>query len=146
MPNNSQIPKDHFDFIQIGTIYTVFKEKFGTPQQSGYVKSAWGKIVLNKEINVSALEGLEESQFIWIIFVFHRKEDIDSNSKIMLSNWESNRPNPIGMTLAKLIKVEGRTIHVSGIDIINDTPILDIKPYHYKDAVEEEYLKKVRTP
>lgn len=50
------------------------------------------------------------------------------------------------MTLAKLIKVEGRTIHVSGIDIINDTPILDIKPYHYKDAVEEEYLKKVRTP
>jgi len=44
------------------------------------------------------------------------------------------------MTLAKLERVEGRTVHVSGIDIINETPILDIKPYHYKDAVQEPYL------
>lgn len=50
------------------------------------------------------------------------------------------------MTLAKLDKVEGRTIHVSGIDIISETPILDIKPYHYKDAVEEVYHSKLKTP
>jgi len=64
----------------------------------------------------------------------------------MLSNWESNWPNPIGMTLAKLDKVEGRTIHVSGIDIISETPILDIKPYHYKDAIESVYLSKLKSP
>jgi len=124
-------------------MFTVFKEKFGTPQQSGYVKSARGKIILNKEINISALEGLDESNFIWVIYVFHWKEDINDSSKMTLSNWETNRPNPIGMTLAKLEKVEGRTIHVSGIDIINETPILDIKPYHYKDAVDEHYMARV---
>ena len=52
-------------------MFTVFKEKFGTPQQSGYVKSARGKIILNKEINISPLEGLDESNFIWVIYVFN---------------------------------------------------------------------------
>ena len=50
------------------------------------------------------------------------------------------------MTLAKLDKVEGRTIHVSGIDIISETPVLDIKPYHYKDAIEEVYQQKLKSP
>jgi len=97
--------KDHYDFTSIGTIYTVFREKFGTPQQSGYVKNAKGKIVLNKEISISALDGLEESKYIWIIFVFHLKEDEEQNYS--LSSRDSNRPNPVGMSLAKLEKIEG---------------------------------------
>jgi tRNA (adenine37-N6)-methyltransferase len=46
-----------------------------------------------------------------------------------------HRFNPIGLSIAKLEKVDGRTIHISGIDLIHGTPVLDIKPYHYLDAL-----------
>jgi tRNA (Thr-GGU) A37 N-methylase len=53
------------------------------------------------------------------------------------------RPNPIGMSLAKVEEIKGRTIYLSGIDIISNTPVIDIKPYHYKDAVDQSYLTKL---
>lgn len=53
----------------------------------------------------------------------------------MFAGRGTRRFNPIGMTLAHLDKVEGRTLFLSGIDIIHGTPVVDIKPYHYKDAV-----------
>lgn len=78
-PIRPDIPVDIFDFKSIGTLTSVFRERFGTPKQSGYVKNAKGQLTLNKEINVSALEGLEESKFIWVIYVFNEQTPKDTD-------------------------------------------------------------------
>jgi len=52
-----------------------------------------------------------------------------------------HRFNPIGLSTAKLEKIDGRTIHLSGIDLIHGTPVLDIKPYHYLDNLPNKELK-----
>lgn len=59
----------------------------------------------------------------------------------MFATRSPHRYNPIGLSIAKLEKVEDRTITISGIDLIHGTPVLDIKPYHYLDSLDKEELK-----
>ena len=88
-----------------------------------------------------------------MIFVFHvglhdynpRKTKItppklEGVKKGVFATRSPHRYNPIGLSIAKLDKVEGRTITISGIDLIHGTPILDIKPYHYLDSLPKELL------
>lgn len=137
---------DTFDMTPIATIESVFREKFGTPKQSGFVEAARATLTLKKELNESSLEGLSGFSYVWIIYVFHKQDQpeceipeeikIDLSSKFgMFANRETNRQNRIGMSLAKLEDIEGRTLHLSGIDILDGSPVLDIKPYHYNDAI-----------
>ena len=106
------------------------------------------------EINSSCLEGLDEFGYIWVIFVFHvglhdynpRKTKItppkaEGAKKGVFATRSPHRYNPIGLSIAKLEKVSGRTITISGIDLIHGTPVLDIKPYHYLDSLPPESLK-----
>ena len=87
---------------------------------------------------------------MWLIFVFHdgiekynqRKGKVHppklAGSKVgVFATRSPHRFNPIGLSLAKLDKVQGRTLFLSGIDLIHGTPILDIKPYHYKDVLPD---------
>lgn len=93
-----------------------------------------------------ALTDLNGCTHLWIIYVFHKNEHWKplvqtprSNRKIgVFATRAPYRPNPIGMSLVKLEKIEGLNIHIGPNDILNDTPILDIKPYHPESDVAED--------
>ena len=139
----------------IGYLESVYREKFGTPRQSGFVKNARARLTMVNDINASCLEGLEDYGYIWLVFIFHiglndynnKKSKIappklEGKKKGVFATRSPHRYNPIGLSLAKLDKVKGRTIYISGADLIHGTPIIDIKPYHYLDSLDEETVLK----
>jgi tRNA (adenine37-N6)-methyltransferase len=130
-----------FSFSPIGYIETCFKERFGTPRQPGLAPSSWGQLTLRPELNLStALEGLEGFSHLWLVFVFHQNMNKGVNAKIapprmggekigLFATRTPHRPNPIGLSVVRLERIEGSTLFMSGVDLIDGTPILDIKPY-----------------
>ena len=133
----------------VAKIYTDFKTKFGIPRQSGLVKGLKGRIVFEPEFqNAEALRGLEGFSHIWLLWDFseaHRDgEDwsptvrpprLGGNQRMGV--WATRspfRPNNIGLSSVRITKIdlqtpEGPIIEVEGIDLMDGTPILDIKPY-----------------
>lgn len=139
----------------IGTITSCFKEKFGIPRQPGLVTAARADLVLHPPYNPpEALAGLENFSHVWLIYIFHavksgqwkptvRPPRLGGNRRTGVFATRSNfRPNPIGMSAVKLEKivVDGKKtrLELSGVDLLDGTPVLDIKPYlPYADAVTE---------
>mgnify|MGYP002633172816 CR=1 FL=1 len=143
----------------IGYLESVYREKFGTPRQSGFVKNARARLTLVNEINSSCLDGLEEYGYIWLIFIFHigmsdynmtktkiAPPKLEGEKRGVFATRSPHRYNPIGLSLAKLDKIEGRTIYMSGMDLIQGTPIIDIKPYHYTDSLEQADMGEAGVP
>lgn len=132
----------------IGYIYTDFKEKFGIPRQSGRVESLVGRVVLLPEFKGGeALRGIEEFSHLWLIFGFSKAQKtrqtltvrpprLGGNKRIgVFASRSPFRPNSLGLSVVKLERVEGEDLVVSGVDILDGTPIYDIKPYlPYADA------------
>lgn len=139
--DNPLIRMSTFSFEPLGYIETCFKERFGTPRQPGLVPSAWGRLKLRTELNLSeALEGLEGFSHVWLVFVFHQNMNKTVKAKIHPPRLEGektgvfatrtpHRPNPIGLSAVKLERVEPGVLYLSGVDLLDGTPILDIKPY-----------------
>lgn len=142
---------------QIAVIYTDFPEKFGIPRQSGLADTR-GKIVFEKEYrNPDALKGLEEYSHLWLLWGFSankgsgetyrpmvRPPRLGGNQRVgVFATRSPYRPNPIGLSCVELIGIEktkeaGMVIWVSGADLMDQTPIYDIKPYlSYTDAKPE---------
>lgn len=146
----------------IAHIRTAFAEKFGVPRQSGLAKSLIGEIVFEKEFrNPDTLRGLEGFSHLWLIWEFsaNRKNDAElenawqptvrpprlgGNEHMgVFATRSPYRPNPLGLSCVKIVEVnlsspEGPTIVVSGADLMDGTPIYDIKPYiRYADARPE---------
>ncbi len=140
----------------IGHIKTDFKSKFGIPRQSGLVSETIGKIIFESEYrNVKALKGLELFSHIWVIWKFSENEDYEwqptvrppalgGNKRVgVFATRSPFRPNPIGISALKILKIslytsDGPVIYVQGPDIMNDTPIYDIKPYlPYADKIDD---------
>ncbi len=130
----------------IAYIRTDFKEKFGIPRQSGRAPSLRGKVVfLPKYRNVEALRGIEGFSHIWLLFDFsesHRDEwsptvrppRLGGNTRIgVFASRSPFRPNNIGLSCVRLSGVEateeGHVLIVDGVDLLDMTPIYDIKPY-----------------
>lgn len=131
----------------IAHIYTDFPDKFGIPRQSGLVKELTGKIVFEPEYrNPEAVRGLDEFSHIWLLWKFSesKKEHWSATVKPprlggkkrmgVFATRSPFRPNDIGLSSVRLEKIEsdetyGPILHVSGIDLMNGTPIYDIKPY-----------------
>jgi len=141
MPSQ-ELPKvSKFEFEAIGFIETCFKERFGTPRQPALVPSSWGTLRLRPELNLSdALEGLEDFSHIWLVFVFHQNTNkgiktkvhpprLDGASTGLFATRTPHRPNPIGLSAVRLERIEGNMLFLSGVDLLDGTPILDIKPY-----------------
>jgi tRNA-Thr(GGU) m(6)t(6)A37 methyltransferase TsaA len=140
-------------FTPIATLYTCFKEKFGVPRQMNLVPAAKGQLVFDPAFaNMDAVRDLEKFSHIWLIFVFHQTRDktwsalvrpprLGGNKKAgVFATRSPFRPNPIGISAVKLEGVEnscdGPVLHLSGVDIVNETPVLDIKPYiPWADAI-----------
>jgi tRNA-Thr(GGU) m(6)t(6)A37 methyltransferase TsaA len=138
-----------FDVKPIGTFESVFPEKNGTPRQGSVVPHGRGRLKLNIPQAHHALDGLEQFSHIWLIFIFHRNTPYsDDQVKIrpprlngrvigMYATRTPHRPNNVGLTCAKIDRVEGDTIYLSSLDLIDGTPIVDIKPYvPYSDCIQ----------
>ncbi len=130
----------------IGIIHSCFKEKFGIPRQPGLVSEARAVLKLLPPYHQEeALSGLEQFSHIWIIFVFHasfahkwkatvRPPRLGGNRRIGVFASRSNfRPNSLGMScveLEQIEKIKGELfLHLKGGDFLDQTPVLDIKPY-----------------
>ena len=130
----------------IAHIYTDFPDKFGIPRQSGLIDELVGKIVFEKEYrDPSALKGLEQFSHIWLIWEFSeakrdtwsptvRPPRLGGNKRMgVFATRSPFRPNPIGLSSVKLKEIateaEGPVLYVTGADLMNGTPIFDIKPY-----------------
>ena len=134
----------------IAYINTDFSEKFGIPRQSGRVPELCGKIVFLPEFNnPEATRGLEEFSHVWLIFGFSKAEykngtmtvrppRLGGNTRVgVFASRSPYRPNLLGLSCVKIEKVEQGEITVSGVDILDGTPIYDIKPYiPYSDCVQ----------
>ena len=139
----------------IARIRNPYDGKFGVPRQSGLVEEVVSTIVFEPEYRVAeALRGIEEFSHLWLIWAFDRTERDDWSPTVRPPRLGGNprvgvfatrspyRPNPIGLSCVKLLAVEkgneGIVLQVAGADLINDTPIYDIKPYlPYSDCRPE---------
>lgn len=140
----------------IGHVRTCYGEKFGVPRQPGVVKEAWGEVIFEPEFrNTNAVRGLEGFSHVWVVFVFHqsvrkdwkptvRPPRLGGNERIgVFASRSPFRPNPIGLSVVKLNAIDhdhpdGPVIKLSGVDIVDGTPILDIKPYiPYADSLPD---------
>lgn len=151
---------DRFEFQSIGRVHSPYKEKFAIPRQPGLVSAAKGHIALLGDCNrEEILRGIEGFSHIWLSFVFHQaiKEDwkpmvrpprLGGNQKVgVFASRSPFRPNPIGLSVVKLDGIEKQTlnnqasqwrVNFSGGDLLDGTPILDIKPYiPYADALPD---------
>ena len=143
-------------FQVIARIHTDFPTKFGIPRQSGLIPDLKAEIVFEPEYrNPDALRGIEEFSHLWLIWEFSgavRKEwsptvrppRLGGNTRMgVFATRSPFRPNPVGLSSVQLDSVElhtdrGPVLHVSGADLMDGTPIYDIKPYlPYVDAHPE---------
>jgi len=119
----------------IGIIHTPYKTKKEIPCQ-GYKTNKIGKITVFKKY-VAGLKDIEGFSYIWIFYYFHKAEQYESLVKPFLDNKKHglfatrhfNRPNPVGISLVKLIKRKDNILTIKEIDVLDKTPLLDIKPY-----------------
>ncbi|MBQ8394214.1 MAG: tRNA (N6-threonylcarbamoyladenosine(37)-N6)-methyltransferase TrmO [Clostridia bacterium] len=139
--------KNEFKATPIAYIRNDFKEKFGIPRQSGRAPSLTAEIVFEPAYRrPDALRGIEGFSHLWLLFDFseaHRKEwsatvrppRLGGNTRVgVFASRSPFRPNPIGLSCVRLLRVEkreneGDVLIVSGADLLDGTPILDIKPY-----------------
>lgn len=139
-----------FEFEPIGTIETCYPEKFGTPRQPGLVSESWGIIRLRPDLSLTgSFEGLDGFSHLWVLFVFHQNTNKVVKAKVhpprlagekigVFATRSPHRPNPIGLSVVKIERIENNAIYVSGVDLVNGTPILDVKPYlPSADNIEE---------
>ncbi|MBO7637558.1 MAG: tRNA (N6-threonylcarbamoyladenosine(37)-N6)-methyltransferase TrmO [Treponema sp.] len=145
---------DEFNFKTIARIKSDFPEKFGIPRQSGILKELKSIIVFEKEFrNANALRGLEGFSHLWLLWIFSenirnswkptvRPPRLGGNTRLgVFATRSSFRPNPLAMSCVKIEEIRddkeyGPVIVVSGADMMDGTPIVDIKPYlPYTDCV-----------
>jgi len=125
----------------IGKIESCYQDKFGTPRQPGLAPSSWARLRISKEWQPElALEGLEGFSHLWVIFLFHQNTNLRYHAKVhpprlggkqmgVFATRSPHRPNNIGLSLVKIEKIERDSVYLSGIDLVDGTPVLDIKPY-----------------
>ncbi len=140
----------------IARIRSPFPEKFGIPRQSGLVQEAEARIVFEKPFRIAdAVRGLEGFSHIWLLWQFSenlrdtwsptvRPPRLGGNARMgVFATRSPFRPNPIGLSCVRLLEIEtdrelGPVLRVAGADLMDGTPIFDVKPYvPYADAHPE---------
>ena len=151
MTNVSHIPD--FSLKAIGIVHSCFKEKFAIPRQPALAPAACGEIELFPPYDDPvAIEGLENVSHLWLSFIFHqaiptgdevrlrvRPPRLGGNKKMgVFATRATHRPNPLGLSVVKLDGIKNGRLQISGIDLLDGTPIVDIKPYvPYADALPD---------
>ena len=149
----------------IATLRSCYTDKFGVPRQSGLVPSAWGVIEFEPEYRrMEAVRGIEEFSHLWLITQFHlvnqeneslsvRPPRLGGNEKRgVFATRSPFRPNRLTLSVVKLDRVElegtaAPRLFVSGVDLVDGTPIFDIKPYiRFADSIPEARSGFADTP
>jgi tRNA-Thr(GGU) m(6)t(6)A37 methyltransferase TsaA len=120
----------------IGVIRTRFHQPEGTPIQPAYAAGSPGEVVLDEEFE-PALADLEGFERVWLVYWFDRAGPFqprvvpyrDTQEHGLFATRAPSRPNPVGLSAVRLVRREGRVLHVADVDILDGTPLLDIKPY-----------------
>jgi tRNA (adenine37-N6)-methyltransferase len=144
MPYSSTASNVHWMIQPIGYICSPYKQKFGVARQPGLVPAAQAYIDLSAEFTADCVRGLSDYEYIWVQFVFHatvkdgwqpliRPPKLGGKEKKgVFATRSPHRPNHLGLSLVKLELIEYREqirLHVSGVDFLDQTPVVDIKPY-----------------
>jgi tRNA-Thr(GGU) m(6)t(6)A37 methyltransferase TsaA len=123
-------------FHPIGIIHTPFKTISGMPIQPSGAKGVNGTIELKTEF-VDGLKDLEGFSHLILLYYFHKSKKftpevvpfLDSEKRGLFASRAPNRPNPIGLSVVALINIVSNILHIENVDILDKTPLLDIKPY-----------------
>lgn len=140
----------------IGVFHSCFGGKFGIPRQPGLCPSAWGRLVFHEAYrSPEAIRGIEGFSHLWLIFGFHetaargwkptvRPPRLGGNRRIgVFASRSAFRPNGLGLSLARLEDIdtdvkEGPVLLLAGLDLLDGTPVYDIKPYlPYAEAIPD---------
>ncbi|MCL7462306.1 tRNA (N6-threonylcarbamoyladenosine(37)-N6)-methyltransferase TrmO [Pseudomonas sp. NW5] len=144
----------------VGILKSCFKEKFAIPRQPQLAPAARGVLELLPPFEDGrAVIGLEQVSHVWLLFLFHQALEEEPRLKVrpprlggnrslgVFATRATHRPNGIGQSVVKLDKVEAGRLYLSGIDLLDGTPVLDIKPYvPYADRVPEAHNAIAETP
>lgn len=143
-----------FHFEAIGIVHSPYREKFGIPRQPGLIDVEATLELLPPYNRPEAVKGLEGFSHIWITFVFHgvqrsewkptvRPPRLGGNERVgVFASRSTHRPNPLGLSVVQLTgidTVDGKVLlKLRGADLLDGTPVLDIKPYiPYADSIED---------
>jgi tRNA (adenine37-N6)-methyltransferase len=135
-----------FTVEPIGVMRTPFADKAQIPRQASLAEGVRGVIELEPGRDFAdALDGLEGFDMIWVLFWFHENggqwrpkvtPPRSSEKRGLFATRSPHRPNPIGLSAVRLERIEGLSLHVANVDILDGTPVIDIKPYvAYADAL-----------
>ncbi len=142
---------ERFELAVIGHVHSPWPEKFGIPRQSG-LADVEAAIELDPElVPREALRGLERVSHLWVITWFHGLKEAEPfrptvrpprlGGSVRLGVFATRSPhrrNPIGLSVVRLLSIDDRTLRVTGIDLLDGTPVLDIKPYvPWADAIPD---------
>jgi tRNA-Thr(GGU) m(6)t(6)A37 methyltransferase TsaA len=129
----------------IGVVHSPFRERLAAPRQSSAAKDARGSIELYPGHGFEhALSDIELWPYLWVIFWFHLNQGWkpkvlpprSARKRGLFATRAPYRPNPLGLSVVKLERVEGLVLHVSALDMLDQTPVLDLTPYvPYADAI-----------
>ncbi|KAK6127025.1 hypothetical protein DH2020_039223 [Rehmannia glutinosa] len=158
-PNSDKLESSSYPMAPIAVVHSCFSTRNGTPRQPLLVPLAKATLIFDSaRIPLPSLEGLEGYSHCWIIYVFHLNTDLDklwkhpSQSKFkakvrvprlngdrigVFATRSPHRPCAIGLTVAKVEAIHGHKVLLSGVDLVDGTPVLDIKPYlPYCDSIQ----------
>eukprot|EP00916_Digyalum_oweni_P011484 GHVL01019107.1.p1 GENE.GHVL01019107.1~~GHVL01019107.1.p1 ORF type:complete len:215 (+),score=41.43 GHVL01019107.1:352-996(+) len=143
-----QKPTNDISVKVIGHIRSCFPEKYAVPRQGALVPSSRAVFELASYVDEDCLDSIDDFGWVWIVFIFHLSgiesrrafrspPKLSGEKRGVLSTRSPHRPSPIGLSACKLIKRRGKRLILGGVDIVDDTPVIDIKPYHSLDAVKD---------
>ena len=142
-----------YTFDTIAIIHSCYKDKFAIPRQAGLVSASTASIELLAPYNdLEITKGLEDFSHLWLSFIFHKHVGKGWNTTVkpprldgkqrfgVFATRASFRPNPIGLSLVKIESIEQKKgsvfINIKGADLLDKTPVIDIKPYvPYSDSI-----------
>jgi tRNA-Thr(GGU) m(6)t(6)A37 methyltransferase TsaA len=142
-------------YTPIGVIHSPFKELSGMPIQPAAGKGVKGTVDVFAEY-AAGLKDLDGFSHVILLYHFHRSAGyalevvpyLDTEKRGLFATRAPKRPNPIGLSVVKLTGIEGRILHVENLDILDGTPLLDIKPYvgdfDEQKGVRTGWLEEVR--
>jgi tRNA-Thr(GGU) m(6)t(6)A37 methyltransferase TsaA len=143
---------DEIIYKPIGVIHTPYSKKEDTPIQGCFALKSQGYIELFSEY-AAGLKDIEGFSHLILIYHFHKAEGFELLTKPFLDKEKKGifairyfaRPNPIGLSIVKLLKVKGNVLEIGEVDILDATPLLDIKPYvpqfDIKDCVKDGWYQ-----
>ncbi len=132
----AEIPDATFVMRPIGTVHSPFSDRAQIPMGLGAKHEAEGVLELRPDLEAGLLD-IEGFSHLYVLWVFHQAEGYelvavpptDDKPHGVFATRGPYRPNPIGLTVVRLLKREGRRLIVRGVDMLDGTPILDLKPY-----------------